>query len=110
MAICHITLCDVRNNSLTGTTMPVPQSVAIDAETITTSGTSQQSTIAASQLNIYAGASTLIWTVVSTSNIWVDFGVDPTADAGSGWFVPAGVPMSFSVTVSAEKIAVKDAT
>ncbi|HUD91226.1 hypothetical protein [Sphingobium sp.] len=56
-----------------------------------------------------AKADGLVWTVVSSGNVFVNFGPDPVAGAGWGHLILAGQARDFSVTTVGEKIAVKDA-
>lgn len=109
MATVHIVVCSVGNRAKTGSTMPLPEDVPIYADTITSSGTSQQSSIVAESGSWGAGGNTRFWCVTSTGNVWVNFGPNPTAAADSGWLVLAGVPAFFSVSANNQKIAVKDA-
>lgn len=83
------------------TAAPVAQSIADStATTITTSGSSQQASI--------TGALSQVWRIAVTSNVWVAFGTNPTAAAGSGYLLLAGTH-EFAVTAASEKVAVIDA-
>lgn len=107
MATVHITVSQVCSRARTGTTMPVLESRPSQADTLTSSDTSQQSDIFANAVDL--GTSVFFWAVTTTGDIWVRFGTNPTAVAGEGYLLLAGTTSYFSVTGSAEKIAVKDA-
>lgn len=106
MALVHITLCNVQARADTGATMPIPDSIEGAADTITSSGTSAQS-------SIVAGGPVLLkprfWTIASKGDVWVKFGTNPTADSDTGHLVLANQPRSFAVTAAGEKVAIKDA-
>ena len=104
MATVHVTISRVDDRGDTGGALPLVTSVPEAAQTITSSGTSAASTIAA------AKADGLVWSVTATSNVFVAFGASPTAVSGSGHLVLAGQTRDFSVTAAGEKIAVKDAS
>lgn len=90
------------NGTSPGAQMPVPQSVPTAAQTITSSATSQQTTI--------TGTAGQFWRVVASGGaIWVKAAADPTAAAGDDWLVPAGGVLELSVTAASEKLAVIDA-
>jgi hypothetical protein len=106
MATVHITLSKVQSKSVNGTTMPVPESVEVAADTITSSATSLQSSISPSN----ADAGGLFWTVTARDgDVWVKFGVSPTAGSDSGYLVLTGQTRDFGITLAGEKIAIKDA-
>lgn len=104
MATFTANLSRVRNGAASGGTMPVTPSVPdATATAITTSGTSQQANITSSGVH-------QVWTLtVAGGAVWVLFGTDPTAVAGSGWYIAADTTRDFSVTVASEKVAVIDA-
>lgn len=103
MALVHITLSRVDDRGDTGGSLPIVTSVPELAETITSSGTSQVSTIAADK------ADRRVWTITAGGNVWVRFAETPVAASGVGQLVLAGQSRDFSVTAAGEKVAVKDA-
>lgn len=104
MATVHIALCNVTANArIVTSTMPVPESVTVGSDTITSSGTSQQSSVVASRVGQF-------WTVAVTGgNVYVCFGADPTAATDAGHLLLDGQTRAFSVTAASEKVAIKDA-
>ena len=48
--------------------------------------------------------------IISNTNCWILTGTAPTAVAGSGTYVPAGIPMTIQISVDACKIAAIRAT
>ena len=103
MALVHVTLSRIDDRGDTGGSMPVITSVPEAADTVTSSGTSAQSSIVA------AKADGLFWSVTSKGDIWVKFGANPTAAQDDGHLILAGQTRDFSVTAAGEKIAIKDA-
>lgn len=80
--------------------LPVPLSVPTGAQSVTTSGSSAQSSITGSM------ALSDVWVVTATGgNAWLKFGANPTAAAGSDWLILAGQTREFGVTTDGEKIA-----
>jgi len=107
MATVHITLSQVGGVALSGTEMPVANSIPIAADTLATSAISAQSSITAST-DALAGKSAF-WTVTATGNVYVRFGSNPTAVTDAGWLILAGQTRDFAVTATGEKVAVIDA-
>lgn len=103
MAVVHVTIAGVRNNSRGGESMPVADSVPYAAEDLTSSGTSAASTISAPSVN----SESMFWVVTALGDVWVKFGATPTAAAGEDWLVPAGTSREFTA-VAGHKIAVID--
>lgn len=103
MATVHISLTQVQERATTGATIPVPDSIPAAAQTMTSSGTSAQSTITAS-------SSEGVWVVTAKGgDIWVAFGANPTAAQGAGYLVLAGTTRDFGINAVGDKIAIKDA-
>ncbi len=106
MATVHVVLAGASGRSVTGATMPVLNSVAEGVQTMTSSGTSAQSTVVAPA----EGWEGLSWEVtVSGGNIFGAFGDDPTAASGAGVFITDGQTRNFAVSGPSEKFAIKDA-
>lgn len=107
MATVHITLGQVTGASVAGESMPVEPSVPLSADTMTSSGTSAQSSITATLSALARKAA--FWTVTVTGgNVWAAFGANPTAAADAGQLILDGQTRNFSVSANAEKIAIKD--
>lgn len=71
------------------------------SEAITSSGTSQQSVMTSTAANI--------WIISAVSgNVWVRFGVNPTAASGDDWLICAGQTREFQGSAG-HKVAVVDA-
>jgi hypothetical protein len=103
MATVHVTLSRVKGRASTGSTMPVQDSVEISADTMTSSGTSAQSSITAPDLDCF-------WSVTVTGgNVYVKFGANPTAVADAGYLLLDGDTRDFSPCAVSEKLAIKDA-
>lgn len=82
----------------------VPNSVPIAAESITSSGASQQSTN-----SIAAGATNQMWILTASGGaVWAKFGADPTAAAGDDHLVPDGATRAFDA-VAGQRAAIIDA-
>lgn len=108
MATVHITVGQVTGVSTAGASMPVARSVPISADTMTSSGTSAQSSITASTGSLSRQAA--FWSITVTGgNVFVAFGPDPTAASDTGHLLIDGTTRDFAVTASSEKIAVIDA-
>jgi hypothetical protein len=103
MAIVHVTLSRVDDRGSTGAALPIITSVPVDVDTVTSGAASAQSSIVA------GAADGLVWSITALGNVWVAFGVNPTAVADSGHLIAAGQTRDFSVTAVNEKVAVKDA-
>lgn len=86
--------------------MPVPESVPQGAEEVTSSGTSQATTLASSDNYNYE-----FWDiVVSGGNVRLAFAASPTAAADSGWLILDGERVQFGASGSGERVAVIDAS
>lgn len=89
---------------MAGGSLPLAESIPINAETLTSSGTSQQGTIVASN------TSTEVWHVKAVSGaMWVAFGASPTATTTTDIHLAEGETYECSASVVDEKIAVIDA-
>ncbi len=96
MAIAHITF----RSAMEGI-KPVPAAMPRAAETITTSGTSAQTTITAK-----AGEMLRVTTDVG---IFIAVGASPTAASGSGDYIPAGQVADLGYLTAGWKVAVIEA-
>jgi hypothetical protein len=84
---------------------PVPNSKVVGAQSITTTGSSQQSSVV-SGANHNASQ---FWILTATGgNVWVKFGTNPTAAAGSDWLILDGQTREFK-SAAGEKVAVINA-
>lgn len=102
MATVQINLC--RSNARIQQ-QPVVDDVPADSETITSSGTSQASTLAASTDR----GNDQFWCILAAGGaVWVTFAADPTAAVGTTWLVPDGQPLWLRATPG-NKVAVIDA-
>ena len=72
------------------------------AETITTSGTSQQSNISAETGDFAA-------VTVTGGNVWLRFGASPPAASGGGWLLADGDTIYLGGLTLGDKLAVIDA-
>jgi hypothetical protein len=103
MARLAIALARVRNGAGSGGTMPVPLSQPDASELLNTTSTSAQSVMSATRTDQY-------WIVTAVDgNVWVNFGTNPTAVAGTGWLIVNGTTREFSVTAAPGKLAGIDA-
>jgi len=106
MATVQIVLAGATGRSATGATMPVVNSVPVDADTLTSGASSAQADFSAPA----TGWETLFWSVTVTGgNVYVRFGANPTAVTEEGWLVLDGQTREFAVSAASEKIAIKDA-
>jgi hypothetical protein len=97
MATLGIAICNVVNQ--------VPESRELAAERIPTSASSQQSTIQAASTH----KPNQFWVLAVTGgNVWVKFGSNPTAAAGSGFLITDGQVREFK-TQPSDKVAVINA-
>lgn len=104
MAKAHCVIAQASTRAITGS---VAKSVPVSKETITTSGTSQATTIATPAAN----GDAYVWQVTASGgNIWVKFAASPTASAGNDWLILDGQTREFGASVAAEKVAVIDAS
>lgn len=103
MATVHIVLSKVQGRALTGSTMPVADSVPLFSDTMTSSGTSAQSSITAPDTNGF-------WSITAKDgSVFVKFGSNPTAVTDEGWLILDGQTRDFAVSAASEKVAIKDA-
>lgn len=98
MGLVHVTLGQASGRAKTGSTLPVPDSIEIGADTLSGSAASQQSDLLAKMGEV--------WTVTAVSdNIFVKFGSDPVAASGAGHLLLSGCPCSFIAMSDDEKVA-----
>ena len=82
----------------------VPQAVPVSAETITSTGSSQQSSNAAPTADLNA-----FWIVTVVGGaVWVKAGSSPTAVAGDDWLISDGQTREWKATAG-DKLAVINA-
>lgn len=104
MATVHIVLARVKARNRNGAAMPVLDSIPQAVDTMTSSGTSAQSSAVSTE------AESQFWSVTAADgNVYVCFGANPTAAADSGWLIADGQTREFAACSVGEKIAVKDA-
>lgn len=100
MATVHIVNARTFLNSINGP-HPVPSSSPVVKQTITSSGSSQATSISASDG---------YWVVTASGgNVWIKAGSSPTAEAGNDWLILDGQTRDFAVSGPLEKLAVIDA-
>lgn len=106
MATVGIALTSVGNIASSGlnAVMPTPDSAAYGTDSITSSASSQQSSI-----TVPSDGRQYYWVVtVSGGDVWVKFGDDPTAAAGDGWLVADTTTRDWSAH-GGQKAAIIDA-
>jgi len=88
--------------------VPVGKSIPLLAESKTSSGTSSAGSTA---IGPDTNFSDLYWLItVSGGNVWMKFGADPTAAAGSDHLILDGAQdVAYAVSIATEKFAVIDA-
>jgi hypothetical protein len=103
MATVHIVIAEVENRAeRSGATIPVIKSIPKSVETITTTVTSQPSTIETVESDDF-------WSVTATGgNVWIEFGITPVAAPGRGWLILNGETREFSASMVGEKLAIRD--
>lgn len=82
--------------------IPAIGAIPASAESITSSATSQQSASA-------SGNGTACRVTAINGNVWVKFGVNPVAAAGSDYLIPSGSSHDFGNVPPGFKVAVVDA-
>lgn len=104
MATLHVVLARVSSRADTGMTLPTPESVEVDSDTVTPSGTSAVSSLTAADQDV--------WIVTAMGgNAWLKFGPDtPVAVSDDGWLIIDGQTRDFAASAAAEKLAYKTAT
>lgn len=87
-------------------TQPVIKSVPVSAQALTSSGTSQASSVV-----VPADPKGQVFWVITAADgpVWVKFGAAPVAAAGADHLIPAGATREFSAGAAGEKCAVIDA-
>lgn len=107
MATVSLVLSTCDTKSASGGGMPVAKSQPKGKTSITSSASTQPVPIA----GVTAARKSDVWVVTSAGGaVWVKFGSNPTASAGNDWYIPAGVPQAFGVSVDGETMAVIDAS
>ena len=89
------------NTAMQGST-PVVGAVPTASAAITSSGTSQQTSIT-------AGNDTACRITAIGGSVWIKFGANPTAAAGSDYLIPSGASHDFGNIPAGYKVAVIDA-
>lgn len=102
MAVVNITLGEVSGVAASGGTMPILKGSTASSENKTSSGTSQQSALVASN-----NVGTVFVITVTGGNVCVKFGTNPTATNASTYILD-GQTRSFSA-VPGDKVALIDA-
>ena len=97
MATVHVTFCAAVDGPA-----PVVAGVPEAKQTITSSGTTQSTTIAAAPGNICQITAT-------GGNVWAAFGASPTAAAGSDHLIIDGQTREFGFLAPGYKVAIIDA-
>lgn len=104
MATVHVELSRVQGRALTGSTLPVPDSVALNAASQASTGGWVASTVVAAQGEV--------WSITAAGgDVLVRFDPDPATgnNGGVGRRICAGATRDFIATTAAEKVAIKDA-
>ena len=100
MATVQIVLAGATGRSATGATMPVVNSVPVDADTLTSGASSAQADFSAPA----TGWETLFWSVTVTGgNVYVRFGANPTAVTEEGCWSWTARPVSSRSAPRAKK-------
>jgi hypothetical protein len=94
MATVAVTLTSVSNKAGSGlnAVMPVADAAATDSGSITSSASSQQVTSVVCPND----GQQHYWVITATGNVWVTFGSNPTAAAGTTWLIAAGTTRDFA--------------
>jgi hypothetical protein len=103
LATIHVTLAVVQARTSNGLALPVPDSVPIGKDTVSSTGTSGLCTL--------TGQPGQVWMITSLDgSVWLNFGPGtPVAAAEDGWLLVAGHSIDLAVTAANEKLAIKDA-
>ena len=110
MATVSICLCKTQNTFPDGSPMPVVSSVPLVDETQANPTSSQQSTGSVPTFTNRDTRHGLVWEIAASGGaIWVAFGSNPTAAAGTSFMVPDGAVRHFGAGDSGEKVAVINA-
>jgi len=84
--------------------MPLAESVPLDEQTVTSTGTSAQSTV------VSTSTTRAIWHIKAVDGaIWIKFGTNPTAASGDDIHLASGETYECAATTDAEKVAIIDA-
>jgi hypothetical protein len=112
MSTVHFSFVEINAYSQGGKPVDCPSSKRIGTpEPITSDGSNKVTTLAATDVAIFRKPGTLFWRIANmgTDNIYVSFGLDPTASATTGYGIPAGAVDFFMVSEPGEKAAVTNA-
>lgn len=114
MATVQFSLSSVSAVSNQSTTLPIPDSAIVAQNAlITTSGTSQQTSIAVaapSTIRSFPNPDQQVWLVATDGACIVAFGANPTASATVGYYLPAAGVYPFRAGPVGEKGAVINAS
>lgn len=106
MAKVHIVVSRTNARADTGSTLPIPDAIPLQAATIATAAGS------AVVATMPRGGTMACHLTAIGGPVWVAFGADdaapPTAMEGSGWLLQDGETRSFGVT-SRQRLAIADA-
>lgn len=105
MATVGVTLTTVSNEARSGrnAVMPSPDAAAYGSASVTSSGTSQQAAVTSPD-----NAKGMFWIVTASGNdVWVTFGSNPTAAAGTSYLIVSGTTRDFAASAN-QKCAVID--
>lgn len=105
MATVAVTLTRVSNNARSGlnAVMPSPDAASYASASVTSSGTSQQAAVTSPD-----DAKGMFWIITASGNdVWVTFGTNPTAAAGTSYLVVSGTTRDFAASAN-QKCAIID--
>lgn len=107
MATVHIAIGYCQGRGVGGAELPVRKSLISRSVQMTSTGTSTQCTLVATQAEIDNGA---LWFVTTDGTLDVTAGLNPTAaNTNSHRVLGGGGPLEVSITTVGEKLAIKDA-
>ena len=104
MGTVNVVLSTITNAATLQGLAPLPDSMPVSAENVTSGATSAATTGTASA-TVFKRQ---VWTVTSDTAVYIKFAASPTATAGGDWYLPAGASRDFAVSVASEKVAVID--
>jgi len=115
MSLLHIAITRVLAKDASPQNSPVPIVSATNngaAQVLTTSASSQASTVAIPSVQVGVNVSTYVWEITNmgTNDVYLAFGTSPTATSTAGKAVAAGGVRFFSASVWGERVAVINAT
>ena len=104
MAVVHVTLSRVKGRAVTGVTMPVIDSVPIQAKTATSTATwAEVTAFPVPDLDCFWGI-----TCISAGPVRVFFGASAPTGNDVGYVVPEGSDRQFSPVSTGNKLFIKD--